>query len=145
VAGRDPRTLELISDEAARQIGDVAQREANAVSRAGFLVAAGGLGGAAAVGVGDHVATVLAFGSFVCALFAIVLWNSKAVVLTEEMIGLWIPFGPSVLAERILADRAEELRRRRLDLGWKNRFIALSLGLLILATVVAAISWSIRT
>lgn len=137
---RDQATLALINGELDRELGDNAQRQSNALTRASIILAAAGATSALASGSGAIVSAVLAGTATVVCLVAIFLWNSKAVILNEDRVGDWIEQKPSELSERIILDKLKELERGRRDLDLKNRAVAAGIGLSVLAWIVAAIT-----
>lgn len=137
---RDQETLALINSELDRELGDNAQRQSNALTRASIILAAAGATSALASGGGALFAAVLAGAATVVCLVAMFLWNSKAVILNEDRVGDWIVQRPSELSERIILDKLKELERGRRDLDLKNRAVAAGIGLSVLAWIVAAIT-----
>lgn len=133
----------MISAEVDRELGDNAQRQANALSRASVVAAASGVFGFLQFqpGATDESLVIggLSAAATISAIVAILLWNSKAVVITNQIIGDWLTLSTGELRDRILIDKMIELERAREDLSRKNDALKAALVFLSIAIVIAVV------
>ena len=133
----------MISAEVDRELGDNAQRQANAISRASIVAATSGVFGFLQIQPGvpgeSTVIGALSAGATISAIVAILLWNSRAVVMTDPVIASWLGLSTSALRERILMDKMIELGKARDDLSRKNEALKVALAFLSIAILIAVV------
>lgn len=111
----------------------MATREANALTRCAIILAASGVTAVAQVtvnGVGGVVLSAISLIAAFAGLAGVMLYKSRAVVLTNERVAAWLARAPDDVADRLLADKMAELERARRDLQTTNRWVMIGLAIL---------------
>lgn len=134
-------TLQLIADELGREITEVNQRQANAITRAAIVLAAAGVTLFIPIGDGLGVLELLmnicAAISSIAAIVTISYWKSNVVELNPQLIAQYSSSNPSVLFERIINDRMTELSASINDMNKKALWATISISFL-------AASWALN-
>lgn len=128
------RSLELLAGELEREIADVNQRQANALTRASIILAAAGLTLFLPFGSNlqllQLVSMLLAAGSAGTAIFSIAYWQSRGMKFTKDAVDKYQTAKPEVIAKQLIQDRLVELESVSKDLTKKSKLVVVSLWLL---------------